>query len=117
MKKLKLDHVERLSRGKRSGLNIGSRSVGHYLRPYERAAYQRALKKGYLDITEKDRANLWHIWGKACAAMQWKFLVLIKDTDNGVGTVYASNKKVSESELVNAKKRMKDLVLSNLKLA
>lgn len=115
MKQLKLDHVERLSHGKRSGLNIGSRSVGHYLRPHERATYERALKKGYLDITEKDRVNLWHIWEKACLAMQWRFLVLIKDTENSLGTIYDNNEIVGSSELPNAKNEIRDLALSNIK--
>lgn len=115
MKQLKLDHVERLSHGKRSGLNIGSRSVGHYLRPHERATYERALKKGYLDITEKDRVNLWHIWEKACLAMRWRFLVLIKDTENSLGTIYDNNKFFGSSELLNAKNEIRDLALSNTK--
>jgi hypothetical protein len=114
MKKLKLDHVERLSHGKRSGLNIGSRSVGHYLRPHERAAYKRAIQKGYLDITEKDRANLWHIWEKACRAMQWKFLVLIKDTDNGLGTIYTESKMLKQVALATAKEEVKILASSVL---
>ena len=109
MKQIKLDHVERLSHGKRSGLNIGSRSVGHYLRPHERAAYQRALKKGYLDISEKDRVNLWHIWEKACLAKQWDFLVLIKDTDNGRATLYKNNEIIKEAELSEAKREIKNL--------
>jgi hypothetical protein len=109
MKQLKLDHVERLSHGKRSGLNIGSRSVGHYLRPQERAAYQRALKKGYLDISEKDRANLWHIWEKACLAMQWDFLVLIKDTDNGRASLYKNSELIKEAKLSEAKHEIKNL--------
>lgn len=115
MKQLKIDHVERLSHGKRSGLNIGSRSVGHYLRPHERATYERALKKGYLDITEKDRANLWHIWEKASLALRWRFLVLIKDTDNGLGAIYDDNEIVSQRELAVAKKEIKDLASSNVR--
>lgn len=112
MKQLKLDHVERLSHGKRSGLNIGSRSVGHYLRPHERATYQRALKKGYLDITEKDRVNLWHIWEKACLAMNQSFLVLIKDTNKSSGVIYKDNNIIIEAELSEAKRQMKNLLLS-----
>lgn len=110
MKQLKLDHVERLSHGKKSGLNIGSRSVGHYLRPHERAAYQRALKKGYLDITERDRVNLWHIWEKACLAMQCDFLVLIKDPENALGTLYKNNEMIKSAELSVAKLQMKGLL-------
>lgn len=115
MKQLKLDHVERLSHGKRSGLNIGSRSVGHYLRPHERATYERALKKGYLDITEKDRVNLWHIWEKACLAMQWRFLVLIKDTESALGAIYENNELIGNRELPNAKNEIKDQALLNTK--
>lgn len=110
MKQLQLEHVERLSRGRRSGINIGSRSVGHYLRPHERATYQRALKKNYLDITEKDRANLWHIWEKACVAKNIEFLVLIKDTEQGTGAIYRSNSLISESELVDAKESIQSMV-------
>ena len=113
MKELKLDHVERLSHGKRSGLNIGSRSVGHYLRPHERDTYQRALKKGYLDITEKDRANLWHIWEKACLAQDWDFLILVKDRNNSLGTVYKNNKMLLEVSLTDAKTKIQQLALSN----
>ncbi len=113
MKRIKLDHVERLSHGKRSGINIGSRSVGHYLRSHERESYQRALKKGYLDITEKDRANLWHIWEKACLAMNWNFLVLIKDPEKDIGTIYQNNKIAGRDKLSNTKKKMKSLVSSN----
>jgi len=112
MKRIKLDHVERLSRGKRSGLNIGSRSVGHYLRPHERTTYERALKKGYLDITEKDRVNLWHIWEKACLAMNQSFLVLIKDNDKGSGVIYKDNNIVCESELRDAKNKIKLLTIN-----
>ncbi|MFT5572971.1 MAG: hypothetical protein ACI9FR_001904 [Cryomorphaceae bacterium] len=107
MKRLQLDHVERLSRGKRSGLNIGSRSVGHYLRPHERLAYQRALKKGYLDITENDRENLWHIWEKACTAMESQFLVLIKEPSTGNASIYCANQLHAKAELSIAKKQIK----------
>lgn len=113
MKQLKLDHVERLSRGKRSGLNIGSRSVGHHLRPHERNIYERAVKKKYLDITSKDRANLWHIWEKACVALSWAFLVLIKDTANGRGAVYQDNELIGEYNLIDAKRKIKQLSDAN----
>lgn len=110
MKRLQLEHVERLSRGKRSGLNIGSRSVGHYLRPHERAAYKRALTKGYLDITEKDRVNLWHIWEKACMATQQEFLVLIKQPNTGTASIYRENELVAKSEIEAAKKNIRAMV-------
>ncbi len=109
MKRIELDHVERLTRGKRSGANIGSRFVGHHLRPHERAAYQRALKKGYLEITERDRDNLWHIWEKACIAQAIDFLVLIKQTDKSTGTVYRNDEKIAVIKLSEAKQLIRSL--------
>ncbi|RBP51667.1 hypothetical protein [Arenicella xantha] len=109
MKKITLDHVERLSRGKKSGANIGSRSVGHHLRPHERTQFQRALRKGFLEISEQDRANLWHIWEKASSAQQRNFLVLIKDTEKNKGTIYLNNHVFSCDSLANAKQQVRRL--------
>lgn len=114
MTKIKLEHIERLSRGKRSGANIGSRSVGHYLRPYERSIFQRALKKGYLDVTKKDRANLWHVWEKACVAQKWEFLVLIKNLENDSGEIYRNNVLSNKLSLYDAKRKIKRLAYSNV---
>jgi len=116
-KQLKLDHVERLSRGKRSGRNIGSRSVGHYLRPHERSHYQRALKRGYLDINEKDRANLWHIWEKACAAQDWTFLVLIKRVGTDQASIYQNNELLSQHSLKEAKTKINKLAKERLNVS
>lgn len=106
--KFGLEHVERLSRGKRSGVNIGSRSVGHHLRPHERATYERALKKGYLDITEGDRANLWHIWEKACIARSSLFLVLIKDA-SGEAAIYQDGTLLMTLPMLEAKRCIQEL--------
>lgn len=117
MKQIQLDHVERLSRGQRSGINAGSRSVGHYLRPFERAHYERALQKGYMDITEKDRANLWHIWEKASLAQNISFLILIKHTASGDGTIYQDNNECETLPLKAAKEKIQKLAQkSNLKI-
>lgn len=113
MQKIKLDHVERLSRGKRSGANIGSRSVGHNLRPHERASYQRALSKGYLDITTRDRPNLWHVWEKACAASEWEFLVLMKDLQTDSATIYRNGKVIQQQSLAAAKLAAQQLAQVN----
>lgn len=109
MKQIKLDHVERLSRGKRSGANIGSRLVGHHLRPHERTLYQKALKKGYLDISERDRDNLWHIWEKACLAQAIDFLVLIKQTEKNIGTVFCNQQQIAQIDLSDAKRLVRQL--------
>ncbi len=109
MKKIKLDHVERLSRGKSSGIRVGSRAVGHHLQPFEREHYQRALKKGYLEITEKDRANLWHIWHKACQAQQVPFLVLMKRPSKGDACIYKNDQLIGQYPLKQAKQHIQYL--------
>ena len=111
MRKITLDQVERLSHGKRSGGNFGSRSVGHHLRPFERDHYRRALKQGYLEINEKSRANLWHIWQKACDAQNWSFLVLIKERETA--SIYNDEELIASLELKKAKTRMKELAQEN----
>jgi len=59
---------------------------------------------------EKDRVNLWHIWEKACDALHWEFLVLIKNIDNGTATIYQNSEVVKKSELSEAKRKIKLLV-------
>lgn len=108
----KLEHVDRLSRGKRSGINIGSRSVGHYLKQYEREIYQRALQHGYLEVTEKTRANLWHIWEKACQAQNKPFIVLVKDIESDQGSIYKNGKLFCEGTFYNSKTLVKQVVES-----
>lgn len=105
MKKIELDHVERLSRGKRSGIRIGSRTVGHHLHPFERTLYQRALKKG--------RANLWHIWHKACLAQHVPFLVLVKRPSEGGACIYKNDQLIGQFPIKEAKKRIQYLVNLN----
>ncbi len=101
------DHVERLSRGKRSGGHVGSRGVGHHLTALERSTYQRALKTRFLVLTTKDRANLWHIWEKCCEARQWPFLVLIKNTADNQGVIYEGQQPHDAQPLVDAKNKIR----------
>ena len=45
MPKIKLEHIDALSKGKKSGIKLGSRAVPHHLYLYEREEYERALKR------------------------------------------------------------------------
>ena len=46
MTKIKLEHIDNLSKGKKSGgSRIGSRAIPHHLYTYERKKYELALKK------------------------------------------------------------------------
>jgi hypothetical protein len=45
MPKVKIEHIDALSKGKKSGIKLGSRSVPHHLYLYEREEYERALKR------------------------------------------------------------------------
>jgi hypothetical protein len=45
MPKIKLEHIDALSKGKKSGIRLGSRAVPHHLYAYEREEYERSLKR------------------------------------------------------------------------
>lgn len=45
MKKIKIEHIDALSKGKKSGIKIGSRAVPHHLYNYEREEYDQAIKR------------------------------------------------------------------------
>lgn len=66
MTKIKLEHIDNLRRGKKSGAKIGSQGIPHHLYKYEEPKYERALKYKFLEITIKDRVNLRNLWQKVC---------------------------------------------------
>ena len=111
MKKVnfKMDHVERLTRGKRSGKNIGSRAVGHHLRAFERSIYERALKDGFLVIDERSRENLWNVWQKVGQARNQPAYILLKNTNSSSGQIYKGDECVFSGELSAAKKKIRRL--------
>ena len=108
-KAIKMEHVERLTRGKRSGVNIGSRAVGHHLRMFERAAYERALQARYLVIDDNSRENLSNVWNKVAVAKKWSCLILIKYPLQQRGEVLLNGKVVLNDELSAAKLEIRHL--------
>jgi len=106
----KMDHVERLTKGKRSGKNIGSRAVGHHLRAFERSIYERALNDGFLIIDERSRENLWNVWQKVGEAKDMPAYILLKDTKAGTGEIFKGEECVFSGELALAKKEVRRLV-------
>lgn len=53
-----LKDIWQIANGKSSKSKIGSRSVPHHLRPYEKEIFKRSIEKGYMLLKEKDRPNL-----------------------------------------------------------
>ena len=106
----KMDHVERLTKGKRSGKNIGSRGVGHHLRAFEREIYERALDDGFLVIDERSRENLWNVWQKVGQARGCPAYILLKNTNAAIGEIYNGEELIFTGELSKAKKEIRRLV-------
>lgn len=79
MSKIKLEHIDNLRRGKKSGAKIGSRNIPHHLYKYEEEKYRRAMKYKYLEISNKERPNLKNIWTKVCSVQGWHYICLIKN--------------------------------------
>jgi hypothetical protein len=81
MPKIKLEHIDALSKGKKSGIRLGSRAVPHHLYAYEREEYERALKRGYLVIDRSDRVNLQNLWMLVSESRGAECLILHKSHD------------------------------------
>lgn len=110
MTKIKLEHIDNLRRGKKSGAKIWSRGTPHHLYKYEEEKYKRALKYKFLEITNKDRVNLKNIWQKVCLAKWWKNYVLVKDMERAGAWVTLNDKKVEEWTLQDMKRTIRELV-------
>jgi hypothetical protein len=87
-KKMKLEHIDNLKKGKKSGTKIGSRGVPHHLFKYEEMKYERALKNRFLEITTKDRVNLQNLWEKVCIAKNWKNLRYIQSESQDYAEIF-----------------------------
>ena len=107
--KMRIEHIDRLIRGKPSGLKIGSRNVGHHLNDHELELYRRSLKKGYLELDVRARENLWNVWEKVCEVKKWPFYVLEKDTSRDYSALYLNRKFLGEHTLNTGKKEIKEL--------
>lgn len=109
MSKIREKHLERLSQGKKSGMNIGSRSVPHHLRPHEQKRFHLAIKHQFLVIDTKDRINLWNIWEKYCSARNWPEVVCKKLPD-GFAELWVDGVKTNTDQLQVIKAEAKSSV-------
>jgi len=98
MTKIKLEHIDNLRRGKKSGSKIGSRWVPHHLYKYEESKYERALKYKYLEITSRERVNLKNIWQKVCLAKWWDNYTLVKNSDDGTAKILLNDAVIESGD-------------------
>lgn len=107
MPKLKLEHIDALSKGKKSGIRIGSRAVPHHLYAYEREEYERALKRGYLTIDTRSRPNLENLWMLVCQSREIECIVLQKNGENA--SITSGTLTIFDGSLSDAKQYLKNL--------
>jgi len=100
---IKIEHIDRLSKGQKSWINIWSRAVPHHLYKFEQWKYERALKNKFLEITKKDRINLINIWDKVCLAKGWPNFMLVKDTETGTSEILRDGIPVTSWDTKNLK--------------
>lgn len=110
---MKLEHIDALSKGKKSGIRLGSRSVPHHLYIYEREEYERALKRWYLIVDQTDRVNLENLWMLVCESRGSEYLILRKSWEKWVVTSGAT--QIFDGFLADAKEYMKKLNLMKSK--
>lgn len=101
---MKIEHIDNLTKGKKSWSNIWSRWISHRLRHYERKKYEVALKNKYLQIDTKDRKNLLNIWYKVCELNSWSNIVLLRNHDKW--ELYIDDKIIYESNFEDTKKEL-----------
>jgi len=109
MTKIKLEHIDNLRRGKKSGAKIGSRWIPHHLYNYEEAKYERALKYMFLEITTKERVNLKNLWQKVCIAKWWKNYVLVKNLEQAHAQILLDDIQIYSGALQEMKKKIQKL--------
>ena len=98
MTNIKLEHIDNLRRGKKSGAKIGSRNVPHHLYKYEEEKYRRAMKYKYLEITTQDRVNLENLWEKVCIAKKWRYTLIQVDSKTLKATLFQDEKILTQGE-------------------
>lgn len=108
MPQVKIEHIDALSKGKKSGIKLGSRAVPHHLYQYERDEYERALVRGYLTINSRSRPNLENLWLLVCESQKIPHFVLKKEGERG--EVILKGDVVFSGTLADAKKYIKNSV-------
>ena len=96
MPKMKQEHIDKLTRGKKSGAKIGSRWVPHHLYQYEQEKLDRAMKYKFLHISNKDRVNLQNIWEKICAARKWDSIIIVTDSSSLISKLFINHQLIEE---------------------
>ncbi len=75
---MKEKHIENLTKGKKSGVKIGSRNVPHRLKKHEQEKFSLAIKRKFLVVDFDSRENLINIWKKYCSVKSWNYVVVEK---------------------------------------
>jgi hypothetical protein len=112
MKKIKEKHVERLMKGQKSGVHLGSRQVPHHLYKHEKTQFEFAIKYGFLTLKQDSRVNLLNIWEKYCQALQKPMRVLKKFRD-GTAEVWYDYKIETFKQSSMARKTILSQATSN----
>lgn len=104
---MKEKHIENLTKGKKSGANIGSRGVPHRLNQHEQKQFNIAIKKRFMTLSFDSRPNLKNIWLKYAEAKKWPSLIVFRLQD-GTATVEHNGSKLSFDTYKQADQYAKD---------
>ena len=110
MPKVKLEHIDALSKGKKSGIKLGSRAVPHHLYAYEREEYERALKRWYLIVDQTSRVNLENLWMLVSESRKAEYIILHKNGERWIIT--SGREMIFDWLLTEAKIYLKNMNLS-----
>ncbi len=88
---MKEKHIENLTKGKKSGANIGSRGVPHRLNQHEQKQFNIAIKRRYMTLSFDSRPNLRNIWLKYAEAKQWTCLIVRRNQDGSAAVEHGKS--------------------------
>ena len=89
---MKEKHIENLTKGKKSGANIGSRGVPHRLNQHEQKQFNIAIKRRYMTLSYDSRPNLRNIWLKYAEVKGWTSLIVQRLQDGTANVEHDGNK-------------------------
>lgn len=99
------DDINSLSNGKATKRKIGSRAVGHHLRPQEKPKLQKAIERGYLELDGAERENIKNIFQSYCENAGFPALIIqpSQDFPQDLQRIQERIKNISPNEYSNTR--------------
>jgi len=83
------------------------------LKPFEKDIYENALNRRYLVVDEDASDRLWDLWQRATSVQGYPFVVMQKNPDTCIATVYMEGKVFFRGKYAEAQKEVNNLLFDD----